>query len=225
MGQLGMGINRRINICLCFHIALINLQTYSELRRRYFSLSSSDSSRVSVSVSVGFCWVFGISCLLTDFAFARFYLIASPVAHEEEEEEEHRGTGVRPGQAVAATGTSGWLVCSINTNFNWKTIQLTKSVKRFGRRDSATLLLWRPLSVCSNPLPSNPDYQTKAPTTTPVLQAPVPMPEVTLVPGLDQTLFFVSQRYFSQRPFAAKKFRQTMRAGTAIGKWINVIKI
>lgn len=218
MGQLGMGINRRINICLCFHIALINLQTYS--RRRYFSLSSSDSSRES-----RFCWVFGISCLLTDFAFARFYLIiASPVAHEEEEEE-HWGTGVRPGQAVAATGTSGWLVCSINTNFNWKTIQLTKSVKRFGRRDSATLAPIISLLEPYSP-PLDPGYQTDAPTTTPhTIQAAVPMPEVTLVPGLDQTLFFVSQRYFSQRPFAAKKFLPTMRMGIAIGKWINLIKI
>jgi len=42
---------------------------------------------------------------------------------------------VTPGQAA----TAAVAVCSINTNFNWKTIQLTKSVKRVGRLESASL--------------------------------------------------------------------------------------
>lgn len=46
---------------------------------------------------------------------------------------------VMPGQAAAIATASAMAVCSINTNFNWKTIQLTKSVKRVGRRESASL--------------------------------------------------------------------------------------
>jgi len=67
-----MGINRRINICLCFHIALINVQTQAAL------LQPPDlqfqCSGVRFQFLLGFRYQY--RCLPTDFAFARFYLIA-----------------------------------------------------------------------------------------------------------------------------------------------------
>jgi len=96
-------------------------------KRRYFS------SPPNCPVSPTSAWSFGICIAVCSRISPLHGFILSPVME----------LRVTPGQAA----TAAVAVCSINTNFNWKTIQLTKSVKRVGRLESASQRVWRPLSV------------------------------------------------------------------------------